>query len=108
MTKIILIISLLFSVVVAKDMDPKKLESSCDNGDIDACFYLGALYSDGKGVRQNHQKATELFKKACDGGISLACGFLGFLYSDGKGVKQNYQKEAELYQKSCDGGIIPA
>lgn len=44
MTKIIWIVALLFSVVVAKDMDPKKLESSCDNGDMDACFELGSLY----------------------------------------------------------------
>lgn len=54
MKKIILIIGLLFSVIVAKDMDPKKLESSCDNGDMDACFELGKLYDNGKGVRQNY------------------------------------------------------
>lgn len=50
MTKIIWIVALLFSVVVAKDMDPKKLESSCDNGDMKACFSLGFLYAIGEGV----------------------------------------------------------
>ena len=74
MTKIIWIVALLFSVVVSKDMDPKKLESSCDNGDIGACFSLGKLYDNGKGVRQNYQKATELYQKSCDGGNLLGCG----------------------------------
>ena len=51
MKKIILIISLFFGVVVAEDLDPKKLAVSCDNGDIDACLSL-----------------AELYQKACDGG----------------------------------------
>ncbi|WP_236848418.1 tetratricopeptide repeat protein [Campylobacter lanienae] len=92
MTKIIWIVALLFSVVVAKDMEPKKLESSCDNGDMDACFSLGKLYYTGEGVKQNYQKAAELSKKACDGRNPYGCGILGALYAEGKGVKQNYQK----------------
>lgn len=80
MTKIIWIISLLFSVVVGRDMDPKKLESSCDNGDMDACLSLGELYYTGEGVKQNHQKVVELSKKACDGGNIGGCVILGALY----------------------------
>ncbi|WP_096029400.1 tetratricopeptide repeat protein [Campylobacter lanienae] len=79
MTKIIWIVALLFSVVVSKDMDPKKLESSCDNGDMKACFSLGKLYYNGEGVKQNYQKVAELWKKACDSGISSACGALDTL-----------------------------
>ena len=104
MTKIIWIISLLFSVVVAKDMDPKKLESSCDNGDMGACFYLGKLYYTGEGVKQNYQKAAELWKKACDGGNPSACGALGILYEEGKGLRQDYAIAKEYFGKACDLG----
>ncbi len=104
MTKIIWIISLLFSVVVAKDMDPKKLESSCDGGDIDACLYLGDLYYIGEGVKQNYQKASELLEKTCNGGDPYGCNNLGILYEGGYGVRQNYAIAKEYYGKACDLG----
>ncbi|MDY5520204.1 tetratricopeptide repeat protein [Campylobacter lanienae] len=104
MTKIIWIVALLFSVVVAKDMFLKKLESSCDGGDMDACFYLGKLYDNGEGVTQNYQKAAELWKKACDGGNPSACGALGTLYEGGKGLRQDYAIAKEYFGKACDLG----
>ena len=104
MTKIIWIISLLFSVVVAKDMDPKKLADSCNNGNMDICFSLGTLYARGEGVKQNYQKAAELYQKSCDGGNPVGCGFLGILYEGGYGVRQNYAIAKEYYGKACDLG----
>ena len=96
MTKIIWIVALLFSVVVSKDMDPKKLESFCNSGYIVACFSLGVLYERGEGVKQNYQKAAELYQKSCDGGNIGGCLLLGALYLKGEGVKKKYQKEEEL------------
>ncbi|MEE3745253.1 tetratricopeptide repeat protein [Campylobacter porcelli] len=80
MKKFILIISLFFGVVVAEDLDPKKLEISCDNGDMDACYNLGVLYDDGNGVKQNYQKAAKLYQKSCDNNHILSCAALGRLY----------------------------
>ena len=37
------------------------------------CYNLGKAYSNGIGVRQNKQKAKELFGKACDGGHQGGC-----------------------------------
>lgn len=105
MKKLIWIVVLFFSVVVANDMDPKKLESSCDNGDMDACSSLGELYNNGKGVKQNSQKAVELYQKACDGRISGSCAILGALYADGKDVRQDYAMAKKYYGKACDLGL---
>ncbi|MEE3705544.1 hypothetical protein V2I29_08185 [Campylobacter sp. CX2-8023-23] len=80
MKKFILIISLFFGVVVAEDLDPKKLEISCDNGDMIACYNLGVLYDDGNGVKQNYQKAAKLYQKSCDNNHILSCAALGRLY----------------------------
>ena len=104
MKKIILIISLFFGVVVAKDLDPKKLAVSCDNGDMDACFSIGKLYYTGEDVRQNYQKAAELYQKACDGGEPYGCVLLGILYEVGEGVRQDYAIAKEYYGKACDLG----
>ena len=104
MKKIILIIGLLFSMVAAKDIDPKELETNCNNGDMKACSSLGNLYDKGKGVEQNYQKAFQLYQKACDGEYLEGCINLGVLYYKGNGVEQNYQIAAQLCQKACDGG----
>ena len=34
---------------------------------------IGALYSNGKGVKQNYLNAKKLFKKACDSNYTFAC-----------------------------------
>lgn len=102
--KIILIIGLLFSMVVAKDLNLKELETNCNNGDIDACFSLARLYYYGKGVKQNYQKAAELYQKACDGGEPYGCVLLGFLYEEGKGLRQDYAIAKEYHGKACDLG----
>ena len=105
MKKIILIIGLLFSMVAAKDIDPKELETNCNNGDMKACSSLGNLYDKGKGVEQNYQKAFQLYQKACDGGDSEGCYNLGVLYENGYGVKKDNAIAKEYYGKACDLGL---
>jgi hypothetical protein len=41
-------------------------KKACDGGDTDGCFILGLMYHNGKGVKQNSQKALEFYDKACD------------------------------------------
>ena len=42
------------------------LKKACDGGDVGGCFSLGHSYENGQGVRQNTQKALELYGKSCD------------------------------------------
>jgi hypothetical protein len=47
---------------------------SCDGGDAEACYELGVLYDEAKGVAFDPARSAELFRKACDGGFARACG----------------------------------
>ena len=65
---------------------------------------LGNLYYNGHGVKQDKNKAKELYEKACNGGNDIGCFNLGTMYEKAEGVKKDYSKAIELYKKSCDNG----
>ena len=52
-------------------------------GYADACFNLGVLYYDGKGVRQDKGAAKEYFGKACDLGNQGGCNNYKILNEQG-------------------------
>ena len=74
-------------------------------GGAEGCYNLGLLYGNGQGVRQNYQKAAELWQKACDSGKAEGCYNLGVCYEDGQGVKQNFSTAKQYYGKACDLGL---
>ncbi|MDA3076550.1 sel1 repeat family protein [Campylobacter sp. JMF_04 NA10] len=45
----------------------------CENKNFFSCAYLGIYYKKGLGVKQDNQKAKELFEIACNGGFNKAC-----------------------------------
>lgn len=49
------------------------MKKSCDNGNMRACWNLGLLYSNGRGVERNSKKALDLYKIACEGGYEKGC-----------------------------------
>lgn len=100
MRKIVFLMALLSSLAFANS----ELERQCNNGDTGSCVDLGILYFNGDGVKQDYQKASELFSKACEMGYALGCGVLAYLYYIGDGVRQDYNKAMEFYGKACDLG----
>ncbi len=46
---------------------------ACDGGDAEACYELGLLYDEAKGVPFDYDRRTALFAKACKGGFAKAC-----------------------------------
>ncbi|MGX2972963.1 tetratricopeptide repeat protein [Helicobacter sp. T3_23-1059] len=70
----------------------------------ESCYNLGLMYHNGKGVRQDYHKASELWKKACDMKNGFACNNLGALYGKGQGVRQNRSIAKQYYGKACDLG----
>ena len=82
----------------------ESFKKACDGGEMNGCYNLGVMYTNGNGVEKDFSKAVELFKKACDGGEMLGCSNLGFMYAHGNGVEKNEQKAVELLKKACDGG----
>ncbi|MGX2973403.1 tetratricopeptide repeat protein, partial [Helicobacter sp. T3_23-1059] len=85
----------------------KYYEIGCNkvsNMQASSCYNLGLMYFNGKGVRQDYHKASELWKKACDMKSGLGCNNLGFLYSKGQGVRQNHSIAKQYFGKACDLG----
>ncbi len=57
-----------------------QFEKSCDSGNAQGCFQLGALYEKGDGVVQNKYKAVALYTQACNGGESHGCSNIAMMY----------------------------
>ncbi|MGZ8779945.1 MAG: PDZ domain-containing protein [Thermoanaerobaculia bacterium] len=49
-------------------------EKSCDAGDAEACYELGLLYDEAKGVAFDPARRAALFRRACERGFVRACG----------------------------------
>ena len=60
-----------------------------DDGNVDAQYNLGLMYSHGLGVTQDHGEAARWYRLSADQGNVDAQINLGSLYDDGKGVPQD-------------------
>nr|WP_181718033.1 tetratricopeptide repeat protein [Psychrobacter sp.]QJS05190.1 sel1 repeat protein [Psychrobacter sp.] len=65
---------------------------------------LGSYYQNGLGVRQDHSKALEWFKKAAAQNSDDAQVNIGAIYDIGLGVRQNKATAKEWFGKACDNG----
>jgi len=60
-----------------------------EDGDSVIQFGLGLIYSDAKGVYQDHKEAVKWFRLASEQGHTMAQNSLGFSYENGHGVPQD-------------------
>jgi len=72
-------------------------QAACNGNELNACSYLGYLYSEGLGGPKNLQAAREAYQKACDGGPQSSCYSLASLYVNA-GDKAQARK---YFQKAC-------
>jgi TPR repeat protein len=59
------------------------------------------MHEDGRGVRRDISKATDLYMKACEGGVAFSCSYIGHLWT------QDPEKKRfgiELLERGCDAG----
>lgn len=78
--------------------------NGCDDGIVEDCVTLGAMYlRGGEVVRTDPPRAVELFRGACTSGSARGCIKLGDLYHDGT-LKDDPAEEVALYRKACDAG----
>jgi len=75
-----------------------------DLGHVDAQYNLGVMYSNGLGVRQDHQEAARLFRLAADQGDASAQFNLAVRYDNGLGVLQDREAAASLFRLAADQG----
>ena len=91
-------------VLFAAGEDIGALQKACDDGNAISCGSLGFLYVKGQGVKQDYEKASELYSKACDMGEANGCFNLGVSYDNGQGVRQDKRTAKEYFGKACDLG----
>lgn len=81
-----------------------QLQRSAENGDAEAMTELGICYFQGKGVKEDNDKAFMWLSKAVDAGNAKAHCWLGACYQYGYGTDKNMEKAIELYTKGADLG----
>ncbi|OCL97562.1 Beta-lactamase HcpA precursor [Aliarcobacter thereius] len=79
----------------------KLFEELEKSGDINAQFYLGLFYYDGKGIAKNYEKAIELYEKAANRGDADSQYNLGLIYVEGIATKQDYEKAKYWWEKAA-------
>jgi len=84
--------------------DAKECGEACDKDDARACFSLGGIFRDGRGVPKDGPKASTYFQKACDKGELVACSTLGEMNYQGLGIPKNGPAAVALFTKACEGG----
>ena len=74
---------------------------------LQACDLLGCLFSQGRGVKQNHQEALAWFQLAAEKNPHAMTN-LGGIYSQGYGVEKNLETAFAWHQQGAEGGDLMA
>ncbi len=75
---------------------------ACEGSLMAACNNLAVMYQKGLGVRQDDEKAIELYRAACNGGSADGCNNLGVSLELGIGLKKNYAQAGVYYAVACE------
>lgn len=67
----------------------------------DAAFRLGALYEEGRGVEQDHERAVHWYRRAAANGNESAWFNLGHMYAKGQGVAKDAAEAVRWYGKAA-------
>ncbi len=73
-------------------------------GNKDAQFQIGLMYSFGNGVKIDHLESIKWIKLAGNNGNRTAQLFLGDAFFDGKNILQNFVEAKKWYKLSADLG----
>jgi TPR repeat protein/serine/threonine protein kinase len=77
-------------------------------GDPDAEVLLGAMASEGRGVKQDDAEAARWFIRAAERGDPVAANRLAGCYAEGLGVTQDQKEAARLYRAAADKAVVVA
>jgi hypothetical protein len=82
--------------------------SNAEQGDPVAQHELGAMYSWGRLVSQNHEKALYWYIKAAEQGDARMQHSLGLRYRAGKNVPQSDEQAVFWFKKAAEQGLLIA
>ena len=72
------------------------------------CFEIGAVYTEGRGVKADLAQAAKWYQRAADAGVTPAEYRLASLYEKGTGVGRDLAKARTLYQQAAEKGNASA
>jgi uncharacterized protein len=75
-----------------------------EQGDAQAQYNLGVMYSKGQGVLQDDKEAVKWYRKAAEQGNAEAQFNLGLLYEKGQGVPKDYVMAHMYYNIAAVSG----
>ena len=73
-----------------------------------AQFYLGAMYREGKGVKQDYSKSLEWYQKAAGHGEPKAQHNVALFYHNGISVSKDIETAIDWYTKAANQNYVPS
>ena len=80
------------------------LRQSAEEGNAEAQYSLGLMYSSGDGIPKDKAEAAMWYRKAAEQGDARAQMNLGFLYSKGEGIPKDEAEGEKWYRKAAEQG----
>lgn len=101
---------LITEVLERLDQSPemRQLEEKASQGDMEAQFRCGVMYSKGIGIKIDNNKALMWYEKAAEQGMVKAQFICGYMYETGQEITQNKEKALSWYGKAAAQGHIDA
>jgi localization factor PodJL len=96
------------ALTVPADIKPEALAEAARKGDPLAMFEIGAVYTEGRGIKADLAQAAKWYQRASDAGVTPAEYRLASLYEKGTGVGRDLAKARALYQQAADKGNASA
>ncbi|MBP1858200.1 peptidoglycan-binding protein [Rhizobium herbae] len=96
------------AIVVPAEIKPEALAEAAKKGDPLALFEIGAVYTEGRGIKADLAEAAKWYQRAADAGVIPAEYRLASLYEKGTGVGRDLKKARMLYEHAADKGNASA
>jgi hypothetical protein len=93
-----------FALAWAPLIDPADASDRVARKDAQAQYAAGERYYFGRGVRRNHARAAEAYRRAAEDGLAEAQYRLGRLYEFGQGVRRDKAQAMLWYRRAFQGG----
>ena len=84
------------------------LKKAVDNDIPDGCYLLGLCYDYGIGIKQDKEKAVDLYRRAAEMGEVSAQYCLGISYQEGNGVNIDEKEAARWFKEAAENGDASA
>ncbi len=96
------------ALIVPAEIKPEALAEAARKGDPLALFEIGAVYTEGRGIKADLVQAAKWYQRAADAGVIPAQYRLASLYEKGTGVSRDLVKARTLYQQAAEKGNASA